>query len=85
MYYNYQLKCFSPDVGDFNNNNNASNKSVLISLFISILISVLCVVCYNVVEYYEHPEADIIGNSNKEVVCYNGRPISVHHDINNSN
>lgn len=88
MHYDYQLKCFLPDIDDFNRhtntntNTNITVRSFLIVIIGSILISILCVVCYNIVDYYKQPTVDITGNNDKEVVYYNGRPISVHRDIN---
>jgi hypothetical protein len=83
MHYDFNLKCCLPDGDDFSNMTvKMAVKSFLLSLVICIAVLALCFGCYEFVDYYKHPTVDITGNNDKEVVYYNGRPISVHRDIN---
>lgn len=79
MHYDFNLKCCLPDGDDFS---NMTVKIFLLSVVICIAVIALLLGCYMFVDYYKQPTVDITGNNDKEVVYYNGRPISVHRDIN---
>lgn len=79
MHYDFNLNCFLSDSNDFT---NMIAKNVLLLVVICILVLALYFGFYKVIDYYEHPTVNITGNNDNEVVYYNGRPISVHHDIN---
>ena len=83
MHYDFNLKCCLPDGDDFSNMTvKMAVKSFLLSVVICIVVLALFFGCYEFVDYYNQPTVDITGNNDKEVVYYNGRPISVHRDIN---